>query len=162
MCTALLIAALLTADPPDAGTVSADEVTRLRQDVQALRDRISQLERELADVKKRNAELEQLMQELESIHADLRSAVAQRQEAEGEAAAHAARVRSAIDSLIDLDARLARGDDDVLPIIDSASGVLEGSAHADLAAARRAITNKDLANARVYLLQAVADAELTR
>lgn len=162
MIAPLLISLSIAAASPDGGTASGEELARLRQEVQQLRDRVGVLELELSKVKRQEQKLQQLLDEIQAIHSDLRSAVAERQATEREATQRAADLRSAIDSLIDLDARLARGDAEVLPVLDAAKGLLPPVAAAELATARRALENKDLAAARVALLQAIADAELSR
>ncbi len=158
------IALHLTRDggPADAGPGPVEEVQTLRRELAALQARTATLEREAS----RSRKQEQLLQQLSDQMAALRQQLAQgqQQQADVQQQAQAQRddAQQAITSLSGVQSALAGGNLDVDAALAEAQGSLPPQAQRDLAAARDALRNHDLYNARAQVAQAIADAQQGR
>lgn len=146
----------------DAGPTRADEVETLRRSVAELQARTATLEREAS----RGRRQEQLLQQLSDQMAALRQQLAQgqQQQSDGQQQAQAQRddAQRAISGLYGVQSALASGDLNVDAALAEAQGSLPPQAQRDLAAARDALRNHDLYNARTQVAQAIADAQQGR
>jgi len=139
----------------------AVELAQLREQVQALRERTAVLEDRVARVDGVTNQLGQLIRQVEALRTDVSEAATARESNEHRAQQHAADVRDAINGLMWAESQLATGSSEVGSQIDRAQSVLTSAqATYDLGAARAALANHDLAGARLWLYQAIVDAQL--
>jgi hypothetical protein len=153
-----------TVGEPDAGpSQSQAEVTALKQEVQSLKSRGAQLEQQVQQLQARPPPDEApVVQELQSLRQQVANDTQARQTAKLQAAQQKQATEAAISALVAADARLATGDTEIDAAIAQGDQAFGSHARWNLAAMRHAIENKDLANARLYLQQAIADAQLSR
>jgi hypothetical protein len=162
---------LLGTDPPgrlrpwpDAGPVAQVDagVPAVERELSALRLRVDALERERAQLQQQSQQLSQVVQELQ----DLRAQLAQgEQRKEADAQQQAARrdaLQAGISSLQQAQYALAGGDSAVDDQLAQAQGSFPPQAQKDIEAARTALRNRDLSQARAYLSAAIADAQQGR
>ncbi len=139
----------------------AVELVQLREQVQALRERTAVLEDRVARVDGVTNQLGQLIRQVEALRSDVSDAASARENSEHRAQQHAADVRDAINGLLWAESQLAAGTPDVGSQLDRAQTVLTTpQASYDLASARTALANHDLAGARLWLYQAIVDGQL--
>jgi len=144
------------AGPADAGP---DEVHR---ELQTLRARIEILEQERAQSQMTAQQLQQLTLEVQQIRQQLADAQARRVADEQQRQAQEDAVQSGVDTLVAAQQRLASGDASIDAELDRAQASFSGQALRDVQAAREALRNKDLAQARLLLSAAIADAQAGR
>ncbi len=137
----------------DAGVESATQ-----RQIAELRARVDVLEQMLAQTQRQSQELQQIAAELRQLRAQVAEAEARRQAEEQAQAARRQQIQATVDALGRAQYALAGGNDDIAAALDQAQAVLEGQAQRDLQAARAALQNRDLAQARAYLSAAISDA----
>jgi predicted nucleic acid-binding Zn-ribbon protein len=140
----------------DAGP---DEVHR---QLQALQARLDALERDRAQGQQQAELLQQLVGEMRDLRAQIADADGRRRATEQDRAARQAQVQSAVSGLQNAQYRLMIGDGSVDAELDQAASAFSGPARRDVEAARRALQNRDLAQARAYLAAAISDAAQER
>jgi hypothetical protein len=147
---------------PDAGTAAVprdagwDEVHR---QMEQLRARLDALEQERAQNQQTAQQLQQLNQEVQLLRQQIADAEAQRAAAEQQREARRAAVESTIDLLYAAQQQLAGGNSSIEPALDQAQATFTGQAQRDVAAARAALRNSDLAGARALLGAAISHAQ---
>lgn len=141
----------------------AVELSRSRSEIAELKIQVQQLKAAQAA---RDRELQELKEQVRAesqrrAQADERAAQLAQDEAKSQAEERdrIARSRQAAVDLAALDGQLAGGNANVESALRTAETALGPSARAYLQAARRALANNDLANARVYLYLATLDAQ---
>jgi hypothetical protein len=144
------------AGPADAGP---DEVHR---ELQTLRARIEVLEQERAQSQMTAQQLQQLTLEVQQIRQQLADAQARRVADEQQRQAQEDAVQSGVDTLVAAQQRLVSGDASIDAELDRAQASFSGQALQDVQAAREALRNKDLAQARRLLSAAIDDARAGR
>jgi len=142
--------------PGDAGP---DEVHR---ELQTLRARVEALERERAQSQLTAQQLQQLTVEVQQIRQQLADAQARRVAEEQQQQSQEAAVQSGVDTLLAAQERLSSGDANIEAELDRAQASFSGQALRDVQAAREALRNKDLAQARRLLSTAISDAQAGR
>jgi TolA-binding protein len=163
---------LLGTDPPgrlrlspaiDGGVARMDagpDATQLQ--LQALQRRIDALERDRSQNQQQAELLQQLVSEVRDLRAQVSGADARQQDAEQDRAARKAQVQSAVSGLQSAQQRLRAGDASVDAELDQAASAFSGPARRDVEAARVALRNRDLAQARAYLSAAISEAAQER
>ena len=99
---------------------------------------------------------------MQLIRQQLADAEARRVAEEQQRQAQALTVQSGVDTLVAAQQRLASGDASIDAELDRAQASFSGQALRDVQAAREALRNKDLAQARLLLSAAIADAQAGR
>lgn len=164
--TSFVVAQAPTAQPspPEATPVDAgvDELAKLRDEVPTLRDQVARLERQVASLENQSTAQADVAAQLQALRAQLATAVAEQQAVQQQTAQQAKDVDDAVSGLISLDAKLAIGDVAVDDTLNRAQPLLKAHARSNLDAMRSSIANKDLSAARVYLQQAILDAQAAR
>jgi len=151
---------LRPASPSDGGVAQQDAgPDELRRELQALRGRVDALERERALAQGQSQQLEQIVRELRELRGQISAAEAQKQAQQEQKAVRYAQVQDTINTLYLAQQRLASGDSDIGAALEQAQAVFSGQAQRDIAAARQALQNRDLAAARAYLVAAISDAQ---
>jgi hypothetical protein len=148
--------------PADAGPPAdgrAQQVEKLDQQISELRSRTAALEAQLARSQGQAAQLQQLNDQMGELRAMLAAEAQRRAQAEQAQAAQRQQVQEAISSLLSAQQLLAAGSSDVSAALNQAEATFEGVARRDVAAARQALQNRDLAGARYFLGAAVAHAQ---
>ena len=165
---------LLGTDPPgklrpspptaDAGVAGPHDarLDTVLQEVQQLRARIDTLERERVQAQQNAQKLDQVVQELQQLRQQVADAEARRQASEDQQQAQRASVQSAVDALYAAQQRLAGGNYSIEAELDQAQTSFTGQAQRDIQAARAALRNRDLAQARALLAAAISDAQAGR
>jgi hypothetical protein len=143
------------AGPPEVST----RVDKLEKEMADLRARAAALEVQLRQAQEQQA---RVLPELRQQIADLRSQIAaeaeRKAQAEEQQAVRREQVEGAVSALLSAEQVLARGDPAVGAALDDAERTLGGQASRDVAAARLALQNHDLASARYFLGIAIAHA----
>ena len=145
-----------TAQQQDAGP---DEV---HLQLQALQARIDTLERDRAQNQQQADLLQQLVAEMRDLRAQIAAADTRQKTSEQERAARQTQMQTAVSSLQSAQYRLMSGDANVDAELDQAASAFSGPARRDVEAARTALRNRDLAQARAYLGAAITDAAQER
>jgi uncharacterized membrane-anchored protein YhcB (DUF1043 family) len=163
---------LLGTDPPgrlrtdpatDAGVARQDAgPDQLQLQLQALRARIDALERERVQSQEQAQLLQQLVNEVRDLRAQMAGSDERQRATEQERAARKAQLLSAVGGLQDAQYRLSTGDSSVEAALDQAASAFSGPARRDVEAARLALQNRDLSQARAYLAAAISDAAQER
>jgi hypothetical protein len=135
-----------------------DELQRMRE-AEALR---AELQKSRAVEVEQAEQLGEVNQQLEQLRGELSSAVADQREAERQREAPAAAQRQVSANLLALDPVLATGDTNVLTTLEAAERVVGAGGRRNLALAREALENEDLATAREYVYRAALDAAMAR
>jgi hypothetical protein len=150
-----------TAEPPDAGISARTDppVEEFRREVEDLRARTSLLEKQVAQQREQQKQLEKISRQLDELRSQITDAEKRRQEAERLAAERRAQFDRVVARLLAAQQALAAGSSDVDEAIKEAEASLSGQARRDVEAARDAVRNHDLFNARLFLQQAVIDAQ---
>jgi hypothetical protein len=148
------------APPSDGGVAQQDAgPDEVHLELRALRGRLDALERERALAQGQSQQLEQIVRELRELRSQLSAAEAQKLAQQEQKAARYAQVQDTINTLYLAQQRLASGDFEIGAALEQAQAVFSGQAQRDIAAARQALQNRDLAAARAYLLAAISDAQ---
>ena len=146
----------------DAGPSASDALQAVRRQLTELQSRTATLEYEA----QRNRNQERLLQQLSDQVAGLRQQIAQGQQQQADTQQQAATQREdterAVSSLSGIQGSLAGGNLDVDAALAEAQGLLPPQAQRDLQAAREAVRNRDLYNARAHVAQAIANAQQGR
>ena len=142
--------------PGDAGP---DEVHR---ELQTLRARVEALERERAQSQLTAQQLQQLTAEVQLMRQQLADAEARRVTEEQQHQEQRENVQGGVDTLIAAQQRLATGDSGIEADLQRAQASFSGQALRDVQAAREALRNHDLAQARLLLNAAIRDAQAGR
>jgi len=151
---------LRPAPPIDGGVAQQDAgPDEVHRELQTLRGRVDALERERALALGQSQQLEQVVRELRELRSQLSAAEAQKQAQQEQKAARYAQVQDTINTLYLAQQRLASGDYEIGAALDQAQAAFSGQAQRDIAAARQALQNRDLAAARAYLVAAISDAQ---
>jgi hypothetical protein len=141
------------APPPDPRT---QQIEQLRRELDDLRALVTTLEAQAA-------QNEQLVNQVTALNEQMAALRTQIADAQAAAAERAAQVDASVATLIGIQQQLVFGDttevDDSLRAAESALGAV---ARSHIEAARNALTNKDAANARWYLSQAIYEAQQQR
>jgi septal ring factor EnvC (AmiA/AmiB activator) len=163
---AALAAGLALAQEPaaDGGTSPQTE------QVAAQARQLEQMQRELAELRAlvvtletQAAQNEQLVQQANQLNEQMGALREQIAVAREEDAEQAAQVNAAIQDMIGIEQQLQYGDtSDMDARLASAAEVLGAPASTNVQAARYALANKDGANARLYLWQAIWEAQRQR
>jgi len=123
-----------------------------------LRLRVELLERQLALEQQQTQQLQQIAAEIRALRAQVSETETRRQEDEQQQAARRQDVQSAVDALTQAQTALASGNDNITAALDQAQATFTGMAARDVQAARYALQNRDLSQARYYLSAAISDA----
>jgi hypothetical protein len=142
------------AGPPDVST----RVEKLEQEMADLRARAAALEGQLRQAQEQARGLPELRQQVADLRSQIAAEAARKAQAEEQQAARREQVESAVSALFSAEQVLARGDPAVGAALDDAERNLGGQAGRDVAAARLALQNHDLAQARYFLGIAIAHA----
>ncbi len=142
--------------PGDAGP---DEVHR---ELQTLRARVEALEQERARSELTAQQLQQLTTEVQLMRQQLADVEARRVAEEQQQNAQREGVQAGVDTLIAAQQRLAAGDSGIEAELERAQASFSGQALRDVQAAREALRNHDLAQARLLLNAAIRDAQAGR
>ncbi|HUJ25502.1 MAG TPA: hypothetical protein VLW85_05765 [Myxococcales bacterium] len=165
---------LLGTDPPGSirRTAASDggvEVARLdagptatQRELADLRARVDALERQLQAQQQQAQQLQQIASEVQRLRTQLADAEARRQAEQQEQAQQRSQRESAIAALNQAQSALAGGSYDVSGALDQAEGAFSGQAQRDVQAARAALQNHDLSQARALLNAAILDAQQGR
>ena len=154
--------------PRDGGTVdggalaTSDELESLRREVAALQARTAALEREASRSRGQEQVVQQLSGQLAALRQQLTQGQQQQVDAQQQEQGRRSDVQAAISGLQGVQSALAGGSLDVDAALAEAQESLPPQAQRDLAAARDAIRNRDVYNARAYVAQAIADAQQGR
>jgi len=149
--------------PSDSGVAQQDAgPDEVHRQLQALQTRIDTLERDRAQGQQQAELLQQLVGEMRDLRAQIADADARRTTAEQGRAARQAQVQSAVSGLQNAQYRLMTGDGSIDAELDQAASAFSGPARREIEAARRALQNRDLAQARAYLNAAISDAAQER
>jgi hypothetical protein len=150
----------------DAGTVQpGPSVAELQAQIAGLQLQQRALQDRVVAAENQSQQLQQLQQandQLSQLNAQLASRQAQRDQAAAESAAQQLQSQHAIDGLGAAMDAMASGNDDVGNALDTADQSFTPQARRDLAAARDAIANKNLAQARALMQTAIGDAQAGR
>lgn len=148
--------------PADEAPAGGERADSLRREVSDLQARTAALERDALRARRQEQQLQQLTEQLAALRQQL--AQGQQQQAEAQAQAQAGRdnAQQAISSLLSVQGALAGGNLDVDAALAEAQALAPPQAQRDLAAARDAVHNQDLYNARAQVAQAIADAQQGR
>ena len=160
-------------DPPGKVRVSSGEtradagpppenraqVEKLEQQVGELRGRTAALETQLARSQGQAALLQRLNDQMVDLRTQIAAESERKAQAEQAQAAQRQQVQDAVSGLVSAQQILAGGSADVAYALNQAEAAFEGDARRDVAAARQALQNRDLAAARYYLGAAVAHSE---
>jgi hypothetical protein len=142
------------AGPPD---VSA-RVDKLEKEMAELRTRAAALEVQLRQAQEQARAVRELHQQISDLRGQIAAEAERKAQAEQQQAARREQVESAVSALFSAEQVLARGDAAVGEALDDAERSLGGQAGRDVAAARLALQNRDLAQARYFLGIAIAHA----
>jgi multidrug resistance efflux pump len=149
------------AQPQDGGTPRATDAALAQQS-----QRIDQLTRELQDLRAQLAlaaaqaeQNEQMLARLDQLNAQVAGVQQQIVDARVQQQQRVADVNQAIAEIIDCDEQLIYGDEtNVDARLAHAASVLDPPASQDVQAARGMLANRDIANTRLALFQALDDA----
>jgi TolA-binding protein len=130
----------------------------LHRELQALRARVEVLERELARRQQTEQQLQQLTLEVQQIRQQIADGENLRAVAEQQRQTQTEAVQSGVDTLLSAQQRLASGDWSVESELDRAQASFSGQALRDVQAAREALRNHDLVQARLLLSAAISNA----
>jgi chromosome segregation ATPase len=133
-------------------------VEKLEQEMADLRARAAALEGQLRQAQEQARGLPELRQQVADLRSQIAAEAARKAQAEEQQAARREQVESAVSALFSAEQVLARGDPAVGAALDDAERNLGGQAGRDVAAARLALQNHDLAQARYFLGIAIAHA----
>jgi TolA-binding protein len=154
---------LRVAPPSDAGVAQQDAgPDEVHQKLQALQARIDALERDRELQQQQAQLLQQLVVEMRELRGQMADADARQKGAEQDRAARRSQLQYAVSGLQSAQARLMSGDADVDAVLEQAGAAFTGQARYDVEAARRALQNRDLSQARAYLNAAITDAAQER
>jgi hypothetical protein len=140
---------------PDGGSLA-------QLQMQELRMRISLLEQQLAASQQQVQQMQTLNEQLQTLRNQMASAEQSRQEQQDAQAARQQAVQSAITNLGYAQQRLSIGDPSISDVLDQAQSSFTGQAQRDVQAAREALRNGDISQARALLNAAVSDAQQGR
>ncbi|HEX4386351.1 MAG TPA: hypothetical protein VH083_25525 [Myxococcales bacterium] len=140
---------------PDGGSLA-------QLQMQELRMRISLLEQQLAASQQQVQQMQTLNEQLQALRSQMASAEQSRQEQQDAQAARQQAVQSAITNLGYAQQKLSIGDPSISDVLDQAQSSFTGQAQRDVQAARDALRNGDMSQARAYLSAAVSDAQAGR
>lgn len=138
------------------------DVEQLRREVRELSSRTAALEQEAARGRAQQQQLQQISADLAALRQQLAQGQQQQQAAQEQAAAQRDDTQRAISGLLSVQDALAGGNLDVDAALSEAMGSLPPQAQRELAAARDAIRNRDLYNARAHVAQALSIAQQGR
>ena len=149
-----------TPEPPDGGVpaVSA-RMDKLEQQVSELRARSTALEAALRQAQGQEQELQQLNQQMTELRGQINAEAQRKQQAAAQSAAQHQRITGAVSGLLSADQTLAGGSSDIEPALDAAEQAFTGEAAQEVTAAREALRNDDLSQARALLQSAIAHAQ---
>ena len=146
-------------EAPDAGPPEVStRVDKLEKDVADLRVRASALEGQLRQAQEQARALQEVHQQIADLRSQIAAEAGRKAQEEEQQAARRQQVESAVYTLLSAEQVLARGDSAVGAALDDAERNLGGQAGRDVAAARLALRNRDLAQARYFLGIAIAHA----
>ena len=146
-------------EAPDAGPPEVStRVDKLEKDVADLRVRASALEGQLRQAQEQARALQEVHQQIADLRSQIAAEAGRKAQEEEQQAARRQQVESAVYTLLSAEQVLARGDSAVGAALDDAERNLGGQAGRDVAAARLALQNHDLAQARYFLGIAIAHA----
>jgi hypothetical protein len=148
-----------TEAPADAGPpdVSA-RVDKLEKEMVDLRARAAALEVQLRQAQEQARVVQDLHQQIVDLRSHIAAEAERKAQAEQQQVARREQIESAVSALFSAEQVLARGDPAVGAALDDAEQNLGGQAGRDVAAARLALQNHDLAQARYFLGIAIAHA----
>jgi chromosome segregation ATPase len=146
---------------PRSGGSSA-EVETLRRQVSELQARTSMLEQQASRGRYQEQLLQQLSDQMAALRQQMAAGQQQRADAQQQAQTQREDAQAAISGLTSVQSALAGGNLDVDAALAEAQGSMPPQAQRDLAAARDALRNHDLYNARAQVAQAIADAQQGR
>jgi hypothetical protein len=147
-------------EAPDAGAPEVStRVDKLEKEMVDLRARAAALEAQLRQAQEQQARvLPELRQQIADLRGQIAAEAERKAQAEEQQAVRREQVESAVSALLSAEQVLARGDPAVGAALDDAERTLGGQASRDVAAARLALQNHDLASARYFLGIAIAHA----
>jgi TolA-binding protein len=142
------------ADQLDAGASSP--VEQLRREMSALRSRTDALEQELRLDRERR---DRLSEQLQALQRQISERDQREQAQAAERQAQLEMTQRGVSTLLGVQSALAVGNFDVESAIGAAQDSLPPQSQGALEAAREALRNHDLYNARLYVTQAIAAAQ---
>ena len=141
---------------PDAGPSGTEK------QILELRARVDALERQLQQQQQQSQQLEQISAQLQQLRAQVADAESRRQAEEQVQAQQRQQREGAIAALNQAQYALAGGNSDIAAALDRAEAAFTGQAQRDVQAARAALQNRDLSQARALLGAAISDAQQGR
>jgi hypothetical protein len=146
-------------EAPDAGPPEVStRVDKLEKDMADLRVRAAALEVQLRQAQEQARVVQELHRQMADLRSQIEAEAGRKAQEEEQQAARRQQVESAVYTLLSAEQVLARGDSAVGAALDDAERNLGGQAGRDVAAARQALQNHDLAQARYFLGVAIAHA----
>ena len=147
--------------PSDGGTIAQVDAgpTPTEIELQQLRSRVDALERERAVLEEQTQQLSRITQQLQQLRAQLADAEAARQDEARQQSARREQLQGGVNALYAAQNMLAGGNFSVEDQLSQAQGSFPPQAQRDIEAARAAIQNRDLSQARTYLNAAISDAQ---
>jgi hypothetical protein len=146
-------------DGGSQGSVSPDEVQRLRERVAALEQELARTHAAAAAQKQQVDQLDQLNQQVASLRQQLAEEQSRRQTEENAAQQSRAQQQQAVSALSAAQQQLAAGDSRVLETLESASGSLPEPAQRAIETARSSVQSGDLSAARYWLSVAISQTQ---